>query len=145
MHVSPGLPLSRRRGDEKAASYDSWASENRKGTGSVRTARGALRPDTLLAASTCLLICVALVVYRSGKLSSETRIFFGLRKGSQTFGASSLVQQWPVMEAREQLGLSEGNYSLLDGSTCVSCVHRIHRLCGFRISGTQSRRFAWPL
>ena len=38
-------------------------------------------------------------------------------------------------EGGQQLGLSPGNYSLLAGSTCLSCAERIQRLCGFRISG----------
>ena len=32
-----------------------------------------------------------------------------------------------------QLGLSGGNYSLLDGGMCEFCAARIRRLCGYRM------------
>lgn len=36
---------------------------------------------------------------------------------------------------QQLLGLSEGNYSLLDGGTCGSCGTRIRRECGFPFVG----------
>jgi hypothetical protein len=50
-------------------------------------------------------------------------------------GSPKIGQELPLTEGGQQLGLSPGNYSLLAGSTCLSCADRIQRLCGFRISG----------
>ena len=87
---------------------------------------GRVEQGRTLAACTCLLVSVALSINLVLPASFQA-------------ASSSLVDRWrpPFTPPPPQveLGLSEGNYSLLDGSTCVSCVDRIQRLCGYRISG----------
>jgi hypothetical protein len=94
-------------------------------------APGRVEQGRTLAAFTCLLVSVALSINLVLPASFQA-------------ASLSLVDRWrppvtrPQVGRREQLGLSEGNYSLLDGSTCVSCVDRIQRLCGYRISGKRN-------
>ncbi len=83
----------------------------------------------------CWVIAIAALVAAIRTRLLPSNGLFGNRPIAESIGAPDLTNGEVSPEGGREIGISAGNYSLLDGVTCTNCGRRIRQQCGFRLVG----------
>jgi hypothetical protein len=83
----------------------------------------------------CWVIAIAALVAAIRTRLLPSNGLFGNRPTAESIGALDLTHGQASKEGGREIGISAGNYSLLDGVTCTHCGRRIRQQCGFHLVG----------